>query len=121
MINDIKNRFEYYLFGRDKSYEKCDAAILDLECFELAKQMLKKHDTFVTRIKNPTKEQSLEYYEEVYAFLVDKFGVDSRLSEDVQTKLDALKNDVSYVRSDGRSYADTIIRIRAVFDLWHKE
>ena len=43
MNSFLRLRFENYLFGRDKSYEKNDAAILDLECLELAKQILKKH------------------------------------------------------------------------------
>lgn len=118
MDNMLKIRFEGYLFGRYKPYQRIDKAILDSDCFELAKQIIVSQDSFALQIKNSTKEQKLEYYEKAYQFLVDKIGENSRLVEDIQAEITALRQGFLYARNDGRSYADDLIRIRAVFGLY---
>ena len=118
MINDIKNRFEYYLFGRDNPYEKYDAAIVDLECFEIAKQIIALEDTFILQMENTVKEREIEHYEEVYTFLVEKFGKNCRLVRDVQKEIHLLKEGFYLERGDRASYADDILRIRATFDMY---
>lgn len=99
--------------------KKSEQAIADYECMEIAREIIAREDAYHLSQRNNSgkDENSIQYYENMRKYFIEKFGNDSCLIRDLQAEIDVLKNGY---RNDnqGHSYYDDILRIRAVFDLY---
>ena len=113
-------RFEYYLFSTIPSYSPLSQAINDVSCFLLAKEIICRVESFITSNKNPTPKEKLEHYKSIRDFLIQELGSNAQLVKDLNNEIAVYYND-GIGKSTKRSFWDDINRIRAIFDLWHKE